>query len=118
MGNDRHIKDVGLVRDTISYRFRHNLLLGEDKSIEIQGERHIHLLHHHHRIRPNNKCVNCNIKHTYIYTHRAKPSAAVLARSRLPSEPALGHLCATQVLGVSAGKSSLGRTSNLQEAHR
>ena len=34
-----------------------------------------------------------------------KPSTAVLARSCLPSEPALGHLCTTQVLGVSAGKS-------------
>ena len=43
---------------------------------------------------------------------KTKPSASVLA---LPSESALGHLCATQVLGVSAGKFSWGRTGNPQE---
>ena len=62
--------------------------------------------------------------HTHAYTHacahihtqKAKPWAAVQAQSYLPSELALGHLCATQVLGVSADKSSWDRTSNPQEA--
>ena len=41
--------------------------------------------------------------HTRARTQKAKPSAAVLAQSRLPSEPVLGHcdMCATQVPGVS-----------------
>ena len=46
------------------------------------------------------------IPHTRTPTHTqkaAKPFVAVLAWSRLPSEP---DLCATQVLGVSTGKSS------------
>ena len=59
----------------------------------------------------------CTHKNTpQIHTQKAKPSTAMLVWSRLPSEPALGYLCTTQVLGVSTGKSSWDRTSNLQEA--
>ena len=40
----------------------------------------------------------------------------MLAWSRLPSEPAMGHLYTIQIVGVSTGKSSWGKTSNLQNA--
>ena len=58
-------------------------------------------------------CVHCTHTcrqaHTCTRAHtKARPSASVLAWSHLP---ALGHLCATQELEISAGKSSWGRVS-------
>ena len=44
---------------------------------------------------------------------KKRPLTAILAWSCLPSEPAMGYLCTTQVLCVSAGKSW---TSNSQKA--
>ena len=61
--------------------------------------------------------LKLDLTHTCTHAHKkAKPSAVVLAWSRLPSGPAVGYLCATtQVLWFSVGKSSWGRTSNPQE---
>ena len=55
--------------------------------------------------------------HAHAHTHahtKAKPLA--LLRGHAAQWPALGHLYATQVLWVSAGMPSWGRTSNPQEA--
>ena len=38
-----------------------------------------------------------------MHTQKQKHSAAMLARLCLPSELALGYLCAIQVLGLSTG---------------
>ena len=62
-------------------------------------------------------CVTGYVKVKLVYTHthythnitHEGPSAAVVARSRLPSEPALGHLCASLMLGISAGESLMGQ---------
>ena len=55
----------------------------------------------------------------YMYrthtTHKAKPSAVVLAWSHLPSEPTLAHLCAAGARSKHR-KILLGSTSNPQEA--
>ena len=57
----------------------------------------------------------CARARTYVQTHmqkgKAKPSA-VLAQLHLTSESTLGHLCTTQVLEVSADKSSWDWISN------
>ena len=42
----------------------------------------------------------CTHRHTNTY---GQSLLLLLAQSRVPSEPALGHLCATQVLLVSTG---------------
>ena len=61
-------------------------------------------------------CSHTQHTHTQQRTKQKQSLLAAAKRSRLPSEPALGYLCATQVLGVSSSKSSWGRTSSLQGA--
>ena len=57
--------------------------------------------------------------YTHAHTHakaKQKQSLQLPLYGHASQWSALGHLCATQVLGVSAGMPSWGGTSNLQEA--